>query len=195
MRIIESYLKKIAEINDLDIADAENRAGEWIFHHGMLFLSPHTWWQSRETPKSDKRKTPHEGIDILFFKDRNKQIQNLGTNTLIPAATDGEVINICHDFIGKSIVVRHNISFMQQLDLIFVYAHILPDSMIKVGTALKQGDIIATIAKTEKEKTTLPPHLHFSVIEIPENTPAKNLNWELFSHTASKLNLINPLII
>ena len=195
MRIIESYLKKIAEINDLDIADAESRAGEWIFHHGMLFLSPHTWWQNRKTSKPDKRKTPHEGIDILFFKDRNKQIQNLGTNTLIPAATDGEIINICHDFIGKSIVVRHNISFRQQLDLIFVYAHILPDSRIKVGTALKQGDILATIAKTEKEKTTLPPHLHLSVIEIPENTPAKNLNWELFSNKASKLNLINPLII
>ena len=195
MRIIESYLKKIAEINDLDIADAESRAGEWIFHHGMLFLSPHTWWQNRKTSKPDKRKTPHEGIDILFFKDRNKQIQNLGTNTLIPAATDGEVINICHDFIGKSIVVRHNISFMQQLDLIFVYAHIVPNTSIKIGTNLTQGDIIATIAKTNKKKTTLPPHLHLSVIEIPNEISTENLNWDFFSDRTSKINLINPLFI
>ena len=195
MDIIQSFLKKIAEINNLDIIKSNKGTGEWLFHHGMLFSSPDTWWQNRNGSQHGKRKTLHEGIDILFFKDNNKQIQKLDTNTLIPTATNGEVINICDDFISKSIVVRHNISFQQELDLIFVYAHILPDTRIKIGTNLKQDDIIATIAKTDKKKTTLLPHLHLSVIEIPKNTRAEYLNWKLFSDRTSKLNLINPLIV
>ena len=195
MGIIQSYLEKIVEINNLDIIKSETGAGKWIFHHGMLFSSPDTWWKNRDGSQPDKRKTAHEGIDILFFKDKNKQIQKLNTDTLIPAATNGKIINICDDFIGKSIIVRHSISFKQKLDLIFVYAHILPDSSIKIGASLKQGDIIATIAKTDKKKTTLPPHLHFSVIEIPKEISAENLNWNFFSDKKSRLNLMNPLFV
>lgn len=132
---------------------------------------------------------------ILLFKGTNNQIQQLNTDTLIPSAANGKIINICEDFIGKSIIVRHNISFKQKLDLTFVYAHILPDTSIEIGTNLNKGDIIASIAKTDKRKTTLPPHLHFSVIETPKETPLEHLNWKFFSDKKSRINLINPLFI
>ena len=195
MQKIQSYLEKIADINNLDIALSDNHIGEWVFHHGMLFSSPDTWWQSHKTSKPDKRKTVHEGIDILFYKDKNKHIQQLKADAFIPAYSGGKIINICNDFISKSIIVRHNISLKQRLDLIIVYAHILPSNKIKVGINLKQGDIIATIARTDKKKTTLPPHLHFSVIEIPKNIPTEHLNWEFFSDKKSKINLMNPLFL
>ncbi len=195
MQKIQSYLKKIAAVNNLAITASGNQEIEWLFHHGMLFSSPDTWWKSRKTSKPDKRKTVHEGIDILFYKDTSKQIRQLKADALIPAYSDGEVINICDDFISKSIIVRHNISLKQRLYLIIVYAHILPDSGIKTGSSLKQGDIIATIAKTDKRKTTLPPHLHFSILEIPKNIHAEHLNWDFFSDKKSKINLINPLFI
>lgn len=161
----------------------------------MLFQSPYKWWQNQKSFESDKRKTLHEGLDILFFKDKNKQIQKLKVGTLIPTATDGKIINICHDFIGQSIVVQCKSFFQQKFDLIFVYAHLLPDSNMKIGNNLKQGDIIASIADVTKKKTTIPPHLHISVVEIPKATLAKHLNWIFFSDTKSKLNLINPLFI
>ncbi|MCK5312353.1 MAG: M23 family metallopeptidase [Desulfobacteraceae bacterium] len=195
MDIIRLYLEKIAEINNLDIAKPDKGTGKWIFHHGMLFLSPDAWWQNRNGSQPDKRRTLHEGVDILLFQGMSKQIQKLNTDTLVPSATNGEVINICEDFIGKSIIVRHNISFQQTLDLIFVYAHILPNSSLKIGTTLKQGDIIASIAKTDKKKTALPPHLHLSVIEIPKQIPAAHLNWDYFSDKTSRINLINPLTV
>jgi len=195
MGIIRSYLEKIAKINNLDIIKSDTGTGKWVFHHGMLFSSPDTWWQNRNGSQPHKRKTLHEGLDILLFRGTNKQIQKLNTDTLIPAATNGKIINICDDFIGKSIVVRHNISFKQKLDLIFIYAHILPNSSLKIGTSLNQGEIIATISKTDKKRTVPPPHLHLSVIEIPKETPFKHLNWEFFSDRKSRLNMINPLFI
>ncbi|MCK5542132.1 MAG: peptidoglycan DD-metalloendopeptidase family protein [Desulfobacterales bacterium] len=161
----------------------------------MLFQSPYKWWQNHNSLKNSKRKTLHEGLDILFFKDKNNHIQNLWAGMSIPTATDGKVVNICDDFLGQSIVVRHSISFQQKLDLIFIYAHLLTDIKIKIGSDLKQGDIIASIADVTEKKTTIPPHLHLSVIEIPKSTPAKNLNWNFFSDTKSKPNLINPLFL
>ncbi|MCP3953375.1 MAG: M23 family metallopeptidase, partial [Desulfobacterales bacterium] len=83
----------------------------------------------------------------------------------------------------------------QKLDLIFVYAHLLPDSKVKIGDDIKQGEIIASIAATLKTKAAISPHLHLSVMEIPKKIPAKHLNWNFFSDTKSKLNLINPLFI
>ena len=195
MGIIQSYLEKIAEINNLDIAASDKGNGKWMFHNGMLFLSPYKWWQDHGVYKTDKRKTAHEGIDILFFKNKNKQIQKLNTDTLIPAATNGKIINLCDDFLGQSIVVLNNSSSQEELDIIFVYAHVLPESSITIGTNLKQDEIIASIADTSKIKTPLPPHLHLSVIEIPKNTPAKRLNWKFFSNRENKINLINPLFI
>jgi len=195
MEIIQPYLKNISAINNLSIAESSNKAGKWIFHHGMLFSSPYKWWQGRDRLELAKRKTLHEGLDIIFYEDKNQQIQKLNTGVLIPTATDGKIINICDDFLGQSIIVRHSISFQQELDLIFIYAHILPDIKIKIGSDLKQGDIIASIADTTEKKTTIPPHLHISVIEIPKSTPAKSLTWNLFSGTKTELNLINPIFL
>ncbi len=196
MKIIQSYLKSIAEVNALDIADSGNNAGKWVFHHGMLFLSPDIWWHPFGS-KTYKRKTMHEGIDILFYMDNNKQIQNLDTNTLILSATSGRIINICDDFIGKSIIISNDTCQKQNhdFDLIFVYAHILPNKNIKTGMDLNKGDIIAKIAKTDKKKTLLSPHLHFSVIEISKTIPAEDLTWKLFSDITSKINLINPFYL
>ncbi len=195
MSIIKIYLKNIAKTNDLDIASSAMDIEGWLFHHGMLFLSPYKWWQSNRNPIPAERKTLHEGLDILFFKDKKKQIKKLQSGTLIPAATDGEVINICDDFLGQSIVVAHKTSFHKNLDLFFIYAHILPDIKIKIGTALQSGDIIASIADVSGKKTLIPPHLHLSIIEAPENIPIKYLNWNFFTHKLSAVNLINPLFV
>ena len=59
---LEDKIKKLPVSGWSDIAEGKNRIGEWVFHHGMLFLSPYKWWES-----PGNRKTIHEGIDILFF--------------------------------------------------------------------------------------------------------------------------------
>ncbi len=190
MGIFFKYLENIAEINNLDIMHSINQNRQWIFHHGMLFSSCFKWWENH-----GKRKTLHEGVDILYYKNKKQQIQTLDAGTLIPSATDGKIINICDDFIGQSIVVQHNISFRQNLDLLFIYAHILPDNRIQIGTELSQGEIIASIANTQKKQTTLLAHLHFSVIEVSKDTAPEHLNWEFFSDRKNRINLINPLFI
>ncbi len=195
IKIIHSYLKNIATINNLNITITDTKVSDWLFHPGMLFQSPFKWWQNHNNFENGKRKTLHEGIDILFYKDKNRQIQKLKPGALIPAATDGKIINICNDFLGQSIIVLCKSTYQQKLDLIFVYAHILPDPKVKIGNNIKQGEIIASIAVTLKKKTAISPHLHLSAMEIPKTIPAKYLNWNFFSDSKSKINLINPLFV
>jgi murein DD-endopeptidase MepM/ murein hydrolase activator NlpD len=44
-----------------------------------------------------------------------------------------------------------------------VYAHTKPRADVKIGTMVKEGDIIAKIADTKKSKANIIPHLHFSL--------------------------------
>ncbi|MBF0468424.1 MAG: hypothetical protein HQK61_06010 [Desulfamplus sp.] len=112
-------------INNLPISDA----GEWLFYPGMLFGSHAKWWADWGC-----RYTPHEGVDIAFYRTSNKHyrtfnkdIATLDSTVMVPAMADGVILNICDDFLGQSVVVAHGTSCS---DIEYDLDHSHPDCCI-----------------------------------------------------------------
>ena len=186
MKEIFEYLSTIAAVNRLDIKEP----GGWIFHHRMLFQSTAKWWGD-----FGYRHAPHEGLDILFYRAGDGSLAGIGPATLVPVLEDGRVINICDDFLGRSLVVEDPARSFGTLRVIVVYAHldIMPGT--ETGTTLKKGDIIATPASTAGKKSKIAPHLHLSVMEVSSSIPARQLDWNLFGNPDRRVRLINPVFL
>ncbi|MBW1780941.1 MAG: hypothetical protein JRL30_09405, partial [Deltaproteobacteria bacterium] len=75
---------------------------EWIFHPGMLFHATGKWWGDKAL-----RHRPHEGLDLLLYRDQQDKIVSLDKKTRIPVMFDGVVVSIIHDFLGRSVIVEH----------------------------------------------------------------------------------------
>ena len=186
MTLVSEYLAKIAEINRLDI----NGPDGWIFHHGMLFQSPAKWWGD-----FGYRHAPHEGLDILLYRTPIGSVERIGTDTLVPVVKDGYTVNICDDFLGRSLVLEDPELSGSGFRVLWVYAHLEIMPGIYTGTALKKGSIAATPASTAGKKSKIAAHLHLSVLEVPSSIPAKELDWNLFGNPDSPIRLINPALL
>ncbi len=226
MNKFSDYLETISKVNDLKNNLRDEMCGEmygeipedaikiqWLFHCGMLFSSKDQWWKD-----FGLRKSLHEGIDIGFFKfsrlgrttklsfkSSHKIDNNLNHDKIycfndsikIPAMDDGIILNICDDFLGKTIVIRHkykdkiNKSFNRQV--LFVYAHILPEKKLTTGFNVKKNNVIAKVCNTYKN-SQMPCHLHFSCFETPNNIQYEDLNWNLFAKSLD-INIINPIFL
>jgi hypothetical protein len=57
---------------------------------------------------------------------------------------------------------------------------------------LNEGDIIGTLANTEKNDGSIPYHLHISVAWIPNTLRSQKPGWEMMSDP-EKVTLIDPL--
>lgn len=204
MTLFSSYLETIARVNHL-VPD-RNRPGstslknhstvEWIFYEGMLPASPAKWWDD-----FGSRATPHEGIDITYYRVRRPQgrkpshasspVMQLSPTVQVPAMTEGSIVNICEDFLAKTIVVRYPSNASTNTQVLFAYAHINPGQQVSKGQSIRKNDIIATIADNRKNPK-LPCHLHISCIEVADSIPAERLNWDLFTRP-DQVCLINPI--
>ena len=160
---------------------------EWFFYEGMLFKNLETWWGRERS-----RPSPHEGLDIGFYKDTNDKIQCLEPGFKVPAVADGVVYDISDDdFLGKSIFVRHDINNETGGILHSVYAHSIPNG-IDVNDNVTKGDIIATVSDIRNRNLTISSHLHISMIWLPENYPKNLLKWQLMPES-NDVVLSNPL--
>ena len=192
MRKFSDYLKVISWVNNLGnnqgAGQEANSPVQWLFHCGMLFSSLNKWWGDFKF-----RHAIHEGIDITYFRTRSGEIKCFNPSTRIPAMDNGKIIHICDDFLGQTIVVEHDISISFNRRILFVYAHIIPETNVKTGILIHKDDIIATVCDTKKNPI-LPPHLHFSCFEVPSYIPPKDLNWKLFSKNPD-IHLIHPVFL
>ncbi len=160
---------------------------EWIFYPGMLFQAVDKWWGNR-----GKRERPHEGLDLCFYKDREDRILRLGEKTKIPVLYDGFVVRVMDDFIGKSIIVEHPPHKNEYLTFCTIYGHTNPDRDLKVGQTVKEGEILATLARPTKSQRNVPPHLHLSIGWVVEKISYQNLYWETMSMTRT-FKWIDPI--
>lgn len=187
MTCFSDYLNSVARINSLapsmSVSDIV-----WFFHCGMVFSSPHKWWADFRT-----RRTAHEGIDITWYAVNNGQIRQFDENIMIPAMDNGRVVNVCDDFLGKTIIVDQTYSELTETRLVFAYAHVVPEKGIGKGSFLQKNQVIAKICNTRRNPL-LVPHLHFSCIEVERHVPFNRLDWDLFTSPA-KVNLINPVFL
>jgi murein DD-endopeptidase MepM/ murein hydrolase activator NlpD len=179
----ENFTRFVVKYNHLDETGFE----EWAFYAGMLFNSPEKWWGD-----GGNRTSPHEGLDICFYRNKKGNLLHLDETAKIPAMYDGEIVKIGDDFLGKSVYMRHPVFDGRGNQLYTAYGHTAPCD-ISVGTIVKEGDIVVRIGKITK-KTPLIPHLHISAAWIPVLYPPEQLDWAALGDCSISV-LLDPLDI
>jgi len=69
---------------------------EWLFCPGMVFQATGKWWGD----KTGSRPRPHEGLDLLIYRDFQGAIRCLDESTPLPVIYDGVVVGRIPDFLG-----------------------------------------------------------------------------------------------
>ena len=159
---------------------------EWVFYPGMLFQDMEAWWTD-----NGLRPTPHEGIDLCFYRDNTGQVSRISNGAKIPAMYAGDIVHIHDDFLGKSIYVKHSINDKRGNALHSIYGHTIPRNHYVTGKRVREGDIIAEVAAISENSKVL-PHIHITMAWIPESLPCKKLNWDTIL-TSRSVALCNPL--
>ncbi|MCF8092993.1 MAG: M23 family metallopeptidase [Desulfotignum sp.] len=162
---------------------------EWLFFPGMLPQSSRKWWGDFGC-----RHCAHEGIDICFFRHRGGLTCTLGAGAAVCAWSDGTVLNICDDFLGRTLVVEPEKKFAGATRILEVFSHLEPGKDMKPGIQIQAGQIIARTSDTRARGSVLRPHLHLSCIEVRAHTPVQALDWSLFA-SGKKVNLLNPVFM
>ncbi len=188
MSKFSDYLQAISQVNDLPNGLENGQSVQWLFHCGMLFSTKDKWWGDFKF-----RHAVHEGIDITYFRTNPADLQIFDKSIKVPAMDDGIIVNICDDFLGRTLVVEHENSFVFNRRILFAYAHIIPEKRLKIGQSIKKKEVIARVCDTCKNPQ-LPPHLHFSCFEASRQVLPEHLNWNLFSG-GRDVNLIHPVFL
>jgi len=177
------FTQSIVRVNALD----ESGFKEWFFRPGMLFNSLDKWWGDH-----GKRDKPHEGLDICLYKDRQDRILCLDGKTKIPAMVDGVVVRIFNDFLGKSMIVKHDLPTKDSIRFCTIYGHTNPLGGLHVGSIVKKGDIIATLVESIESKHNILPHLHLSLGWTSKYISYDQLDWKTIG-SRNTLTLLDPL--
>jgi murein DD-endopeptidase MepM/ murein hydrolase activator NlpD len=172
------YFAKANNLSELDFAG-------WLLSPGMLFKATDRWWGTRK-----KRKTPHEGIDLGFYRNCKGKVIGFSGRTKIPALYDGIVVGVFDDFLGQSVFIRHEISNSGRGELFTVFGHTKPEARIVSGKILKEGEVVATIASAERSKAS--PHLHLTMGLAQKEITRDLLDWNVICHSKA-VDLIDPI--
>ncbi|MDM8525394.1 M23 family metallopeptidase [Desulfococcaceae bacterium HSG8] len=183
MEFFSKFTEYMVQCNRLN----EKGFQEWLFLPGMLFHESEKWWG-----KGGFRPSPHEGVDICFYKNNSGQQITLDETAEIPVVYDGEIVKIGKDFLGKSVYIRHNnICDADGRNLYTIYGHTKPYDTIYPGTLVSEGDVIGKISDGNK-RINLLSHLHISMAWIPASCPCETLDWKMLGDPG-RVSLLNPL--
>ena len=189
MRFPESIFPKSTFIDAL-IQKNRLRAldfDRFVFFSGMLFGSEKKWWG-----KPGQRSYSHEGLDLCFFENAQKEKFRLDETTDVPMLYDGRVAHITDDFLGKTVIASHCFDGSGQPAILSLFGHLNPDKNIRIGDEIKQGQVFAKIAGLKNQKQLLLPHLHISLAKPGMLPPPDRLEWE-FLNTVDRSVFIDPM--
>ena len=172
------------EVNKLNHAGFKH----WRLCPGMQFNGLQKWWGDH-----GKRDFPHEGIDICLYRDVDGQIIRLDDTSQVPAISNGTVKAIFTDYLGQAVVLAHEKVNTAEQRLLSVYAHTTPLPHITVGSAVKEGEILATLADTRHSKAKIIPHLHFSLALASPALTYENFVWNVMRRP-DRITLLDPLL-
>jgi hypothetical protein len=165
---------------------AEQGFESWLFHPDMLFGAPRFWWGSRKL-----RPRPHEGIDLVLFRDRTGKIRSLGAGAVIPPLPGGKIVRISPDFIGASIYIAHESFDERGRRLYSLYGHLEPDGGVPEGKSVSENEILGSVARVNSG--SIPSHLHLSIAFLPEPFPFEDLSWDRLG-ALPEVSFVDPLL-
>jgi len=161
---------------------------EWLFCPGMLFQSTDKWWGDR----TGLRPQPHEGLDLLLYRDQEERVRHLGEVIPIPVMSDGVVVGIIPDFLGQTVIVEHPVPDREDERQYTIYAHTRPREGICQGTKVGRGDAIAAIAMPGRSPFPMAPHLHISIAWAATPVSCVHFDWNTIG-VSELLTLLDPL--
>ncbi len=177
-----SFFRDLLSLNGIPHDDIES----FIFKEGMRFCDTEKWWG-----EGGERTVPHEGLDILYYGKTDGEKIRLRPGTVIPAVSDGEVVLIIDDFIGRSLFVRESEDLLGG-SFYSIYAHVKLLDDINPGVEVRAGDPIAAIAELPVKTYRVYPHLHLSMAYIEAGFQLDQIRWEMIG-TCKKIHLLDPL--
>lgn len=157
----------------------------WKIEQGMSFKSPLKWWGNKGT-----RKTLHEGIDLCSLYDI-AGCRKLNSSYRFTPLFSGTVVGLFADFLGKSILFRHNIMDANGRQLYSVFGHVFPLPGIVSGAFVTESQPVVRLAESPKADI-LPDHLHISLMWILPLYEAEALNWDSIA-SSKNIFLVDPL--
>jgi hypothetical protein len=157
----------------------------WLFLPGMRFEETQAWW------KDGIRRSPHEGLDLLYLADRSGQRRELPKQALVPPLWAGEVVAVFEDFLGSTVAVLHPIMDGRGWRILSLYAHVRP--LVTCGEQVAAATPLAEVASGKMRGASAPPdHLHLSLGWLAPGSSPAELRWpSLWSNPG--LRLIDPL--
>jgi murein DD-endopeptidase MepM/ murein hydrolase activator NlpD len=177
------FTEMFFQTNHLDLADFHR----WAFLPGMRFGSMAKWWGD-----FGPRDFPHEGVDLCLYEDRRGEVRRLDETTRIPVMGDGVVRAIFKDYLGQAVIIEHEDTQGGGGKCLSVYAHTRPRNGLRPGQAVRQGDVIATIADTRRSKARIFPHLHLSLSKPASDLIYENFVWNIM-RDPGRITLVDPM--
>jgi len=168
----EQYGRVVLEANGL----AYRGVSPWLFADGMGFLDTAVWWPSTW----ELRPVPHEGLDLVQFTGTSG-IKEVGAGFLVVSPVNGVVVEICNDYLAKTVWVTN----ANKAEHLIALSHVSP--MVSTGQRLICGDPVGRITYPV---TTVPHHLHLSVL-AGKWQAIKRLDWDGV-HGQSGVRFIDP---
>jgi murein DD-endopeptidase MepM/ murein hydrolase activator NlpD len=162
---------------------------KWVFRPGMQFGSRDKWWGDL-----GNRGSEHEGLDFYLYKDGEDNLNQLTEMTRVPAMYSGKVVGFINDFLGESVILKHEFHENRSHHFCTLYAHTRRFPGLGVGEKIKKGDVIATVADTRRSKAGVPPHLHISAAWMIHGISYEKLDWATMGRRSDVL-LIDPLTL
>jgi len=160
----------------------------WVFDEGMLFNSRRKWWGDRGS-----RNAAHEGLDFLYFSDRLGRVLQLGRSTRVPVMYEGVLTCITDDFLGRSVIVAHEIAEAGR-PLLSIYGHMDPAEGLHPGKTLREGSVLGTLAGSGESKVPVQPHLHVSLGWASDIGLCRDLDWKKLGDPGI-ITMLDPLLV
>ena len=161
-----NFSRQLNAINDSPRGDIY----EWLICPGMDFNASVKWWGDQAA-----RKTPHEGLDLVFFKNHFGKVIHLNEKYRIPALFDGEIIVCFNDFLGKTMVFCHEQYHENSRVLCSMYGHVNPIIKLTQQKNVSEGEPVAVIARVDRQG--IYAHLHISLGWVSEKKIDQLTDW------------------
>jgi murein DD-endopeptidase MepM/ murein hydrolase activator NlpD len=177
-----SFFRDLLYLNGFSPENVE----EFVFDRGMCFGDREKWWG-----RGGERDLPHEGVDILYYRERGGETKRLLPGTLVPAAYSGELVLVIDDLLGKSLFLRHDRK-TSGTPLYSIFAHVRPLENIIPGQTVTAGEPVAEIAELPGKNFHVYPHLHLSMALIDKDLDPADISWEIIGKS-EKIRLLDPV--
>ena len=177
------FTRHLIQANSLDRGGFAGHFVAWLLCPGMSYGAPVKWWGDWGV-----RDQPHVGLDLCLYQDGQGNVRRLDEETRVPAMYDGVVVHICDDFLGRSIVMEHGLP--EGGAFYSVYGHTVPRPGLRVGQAVRAGEVVARLSDATRSRTGVLPHLHITLGWAPCAVAPDRLDWETIAGT---LTLLDPL--